>query len=55
MPPKTPDELRDQLEKQNADQPAEGKDRTAEGVEVPQPKRDEFLSNLERVSRPEKG
>ena len=53
MPPKTPDELREQLEAQNAEQPAEGKDRTAEGLEVDRPSRQEFFGNLEQVARPE--
>jgi hypothetical protein len=50
--PKSPDELREQLERQNEDQPAEGKDRTAEGLEVPKPSREDFLGNLEKVSKP---
>jgi hypothetical protein len=54
MPPKTPDELREQLEKQATEKPArEGRDRTAEGVEVPTPSRQDFLSNLERVTKPD--
>ncbi len=53
MPPKTPKELKEQLERENADQPA-GKDRTAEGLDVPQPARKDFLRNLEKVSEPEK-
>lgn len=54
MPPKTPDELKEQLERENA-QPAEkGKDRTAEGLEVPTPGREDFFGNLDKVSRPPK-
>lgn len=54
MPPKTPRELKDQIEKAN-EQPAEpGHSRTAEGEEVPNPSRSEFFSNLEKVSKPEK-
>jgi hypothetical protein len=54
MPPKTSEELKEQLERENA-QPAEkGKDRTAEGLEVPTPTRKAFLGNLEKVSKPEK-
>jgi hypothetical protein len=54
MPPKTPDELKEQIEQQN-EQPADpGKSRTAEGLEVPDPERSDFLSNLERVSKPER-
>lgn len=52
MTPKTPDELREQVEKQNAEQPAaKGKSRTAEGLETPDPKRSDFFSNLEKASR----
>ena len=54
MPPKTPSELREQLERENA-QPAEpGHDRTAEGETVPTPTREVFLGNLEKVSKPER-
>jgi hypothetical protein len=54
MPPKTPTELREEIEKQN-EQPADpGHSRTAEGLEVPDPERSDFLSNLEKVSKPEK-
>jgi hypothetical protein len=53
MPPKTPDELREQIEKQNEDQP-DGNDRTAEGLKVPTPKRADFFGNLEKASEPGK-
>ena len=54
MPPKEPDEVRAQAEKQNAENPAaEGKSRTAEGLEVPNPSRKEFFENLEQVARPD--
>lgn len=53
--PKTPQELREQAEKQNAEKPAkEGHSRTAEGLEVPNPSRKQFFSDLKRASRPEK-
>jgi len=52
MPPKTPDELREQLERENAEPPTE-KDRTAEELEVAPPSRKEFFDNLEQVSRPD--
>jgi hypothetical protein len=53
MTPKTPSELKDQIEKQN-EQPAEaGHERTAEGKEVPTPKRRDFLGNLEKASKPD--
>lgn len=51
--PKTPQELKEQIAKQNAENPpADGKDKTAEGLEVERPKRGEFFSNLEKVSKP---
>lgn len=52
MAPKTPSKLREQIKKQNAEQPpAEGHDRTAEGLEVERPKRSEFFANLEKVAK----
>lgn len=54
MAPKSPDELREQIEKQNAEPMKEGSERTAEGQEVPIPSRKDFLGNLEKVSKPEK-
>lgn len=53
MPPKTSKELREQAEKQNQENPPDedDKSRTAEGLEVPTPPRDEFFSNLEKASR----
>ena len=54
MPPKTPDELREQIEKQNEEPPAvPGNERTAEGMEVTPPSRDDFFGNLEKVSEPD--
>jgi hypothetical protein len=54
MPPKTPNELREQIEQQN-EQPAEtGHERTAEGLDVETPKRDDFFGNLNKISKPEK-
>jgi hypothetical protein len=52
--PKTPQELREQIERQNKRPAAKGKGRTAEGFEVPTPTSEAFLSNLEKVSKPEK-
>src|SRR2546421_9968161 len=44
MPPKTPDKLKEQLERQN-EQPAEkGKSKSAEGMEVLTPTRGDFNS-----------
>lgn len=54
MPPKTPSELREQIERENEEQPAEGKSLTAGGMETPNPKRSEFFSNLEKASRPDR-
>jgi hypothetical protein len=53
--PKTPDELKEQIEEANEEPPAvPGNDRTAEGMEVRRPSRDDFFANLEKVSKPEK-
>jgi hypothetical protein len=52
MPPKTPNELKEQLDQQNEDPPADDQDRTAEGLEVPRPSREDFFSNLEKAGRP---
>lgn len=51
MSPKTPDELKEQIENR---EPAteEGTERTAEGMETPTPERDDFFSNLKKVSEP---
>jgi hypothetical protein len=54
MPPKTPEELKEQLERKNAERPEKGKSRTAEGMEVPDPKRRDFLGNLRKVSKPDR-
>lgn len=51
--PKTPDELKEQIEQQNEEPPAvPGHERTAEGLEVDPPSREDFFTNLEKVSRP---
>ena len=57
MPPKTPSELKEQIEKQAEENPPADADnqRTAEGLEVPTPTRKAFLGNLEKVSEPERG
>jgi hypothetical protein len=55
MPPKTPSELKEQIEEANAPPPADPeKERTAEGLTVETPSRDAFFSNLEKVSKPDK-
>lgn len=52
MPPKTPSELNEQIKKANEQTPAiPGNERTAEGLEVQPPKRDDFFSNLEKVAK----
>jgi hypothetical protein len=52
--PKDPQELRDEIERAQGEPAKEGHERTAEGKEMPTPKREDFLSNLEKVSRPGK-
>lgn len=55
MSPKTPTELKEQIEKANEQAPAvHGHERTAEGLDVPTPTRGEFFSNLEKVTKPER-
>jgi hypothetical protein len=53
MPPKTPSELREQIERANEEPARPGYTRTAEGLEIPEPKRDELFGALEEVSEPE--
>jgi hypothetical protein len=50
--PKTPDELKEQIEKANETPADPGNERTAEGEEVRTPERSEFFANLEKVSKP---
>lgn len=54
MTPKTPDELRRQIERQNETLAKPGHEKTAEGKEVPVPKRRDFFGNLEKISKPGK-
>jgi hypothetical protein len=54
MTPKTPEELREQLERANERSAEKGKDRTAEGMEARRPSRGEFFGNLKKVSEPDK-
>ncbi len=56
MAPKTPQELKDQIAAQNAERPADADDtsRTAEGLKVPNPSRDDFLENLAKASEQER-
>lgn len=50
--PKTPSELKEQIENANEQPPAvPGNERTAEGLEVRPPPRADFFSNLEKVSK----
>jgi hypothetical protein len=53
MAPKTPKELKEQIDAQNETPAKEGNDRTAEGLSVPRPQRGDFFSNLEKVSKPD--
>jgi hypothetical protein len=51
--PKTPRELREQVERAQEQESAPGRERTAEGEEVETPNRRDFFENLEKVSRPD--
>ena len=51
MTPKTPSELRDQIEAQQNEPTASGHERTAEGMEVETPSESDFFGNLRRVAR----
>jgi hypothetical protein len=51
VPPKTPKQLREEIEAQQAEETAEGHERTAEGLETPTPSRDDFLANLGKVTK----
>jgi hypothetical protein len=54
MPPKTPKQLREQIEAQQ-DKPAEeGYEWSAEGLKVRTPDEGELFGNLEKVARPPK-
>jgi hypothetical protein len=52
--PKTPDELKEQIERENEQPATEGDERTAEGLEVRTPSRDEFFANLGRATKTDK-
>ena len=51
MPPKTPKQLKEQVEKRNEDRPADGHSLTAEGLKVENPSRGDFFGNLEKASK----
>lgn len=54
--PKTPDELKEQIEWEARTRPKDAPadhERTAEGLEVPTPTRDDFFGNLETVAKPD--
>jgi hypothetical protein len=51
MPPKTPKELREQIEAQAKKPTKPGHTRTAEGEEVPKPGRGELFRNLGKLGR----
>jgi hypothetical protein len=48
--PKTPDELKEQVGRENAKPHSEDKDVTSEGMVVERPARDEFFGNLKKLS-----
>lgn len=50
MPPKTPRELREQIEAQQNEPATPGHERTAEGMEVETPTRRELFGNLRKVA-----
>lgn len=51
--PKTPEQLKAEIEAANKDRPDDDSSRTAEGLKVPNPSRDDFFGNLARVSERE--
>ena len=53
MTPKTPDELREQIERENEKRSKAGHEKTAEGMETPTPSEDDFFANLEKASKPD--
>jgi hypothetical protein len=54
MAPKTPSELKEQLERENAaGETDDGRERTAEGMDVDVPTRDDFFANLAKASDPD--
>lgn len=55
MPPKTPKQLRDEIEAQQEQPAKEGHERTAEGLSVETPTRGEFFGNLDKIARDERG
>lgn len=55
MTPKTPKQLRDEIEAANEQPAEEGHEYTAEGKKVPTPTKGDFFSNLEKASKPDSG
>lgn len=53
MAPKTPEELKAEIEAANKNRPDDDSSRTAEGLKVPNPSRDDFLGNLAKASEQE--
>jgi hypothetical protein len=51
MTPKTPSELKTQIEKQRERPAKKDHERTAEGKEVPTPKRGDFFGNLDKAAK----
>jgi hypothetical protein len=54
MAPKTPNELREQIEAQQNEPATPGHERTAEGLDTRTPSEREFLRNLRKVALPPK-
>lgn len=53
--PKSPQEIKEQAEKQAAENPpADGHEVTPEGLEIPTPSREDFFTNLAKVTKPDK-
>lgn len=52
MTPKTPAELKEQIERENEKRSKAGHEKTAEGMETPTPSEDDFFANLEKASKP---
>jgi hypothetical protein len=48
--PKSPQELKEQIERENEKPVREGHERTAEGLSVETPNAGDFFANLEKVS-----
>ena len=54
MPPKTPEQLRREIEAQQGNPAEDGYEYTAEGAKVRTPDERELLGNLEKVAKPKR-